>query len=591
MTAATRPAWQKAIITLSAVVTAAVLLAFLYVGRVVLIPIAMAIFITYVLGPVVSFLQRQGLGRTPSVALSVLAAVILFLGTSFLIAHQLSGLTGTIADHSPEIKAKVADARARILGSGNSPLNALIDDLDKMIQPGDGKESAHPVFVQQRKPGMEAVVGPAIEAFAQAAFSFILVVFMLLSKTDLADRVLRLVGEGHMTLTTRAMSDASMRVSRYLFRQFVVNMTFGALIAGLLFLLGLKYSLLWGFLIALMRYVPYIGTWLGVIPPAVFAFVTGDTWALPLATVGIIIGLELIINNFLEPLIYGQSLGVSEVAQLISAALWSFLWGPVGLILSSPITTCLLVLGRHAPPFRFLEVLLGNEPALSPAMSLFQRLASQDQDEALRTMRQGLKAQEPEAVFDEMFLPALKQLKISREAGQFDGGDDDQITRIAREVLDDVIDDLREEPRGDEAFVERVRLLACPARDELDRLALDATIARLPVSHWESHVCSVSTLASEVLADAADFKPQVILISSLPPGGAAHARYLSKRLRQRFPEAHILIGRWCDDPANDDNWDSAGSDRILRSIRETLKHLADWKPVFEATEAEAEATA
>ena len=151
-----------------------------------------------------------------------------------------------------------------------------------------------------------------------------------------------------MTTTTRAMNDASERVSNYLFHQFIINSLFGLVVAIALFAIGMKYSLLWGFLITLMRYVPYIGTWLGVIPPAIFAFATTPDFSLALGTVGIVLGLEMIVNNLVEPRIYGKSLGVSEVAQLVSAAIWSFLWGPIGLILSSPITTCLLVLGRHA---------------------------------------------------------------------------------------------------------------------------------------------------------------------------------------------------------------------------------------------------
>ncbi len=588
MAITTRPAWQNAIITLSAVVTTAVILCLLYIGRVVVIPIAMAIFFAYVLAPVVAFLQRRRLGRTPAVVVTVAAAVGLFLGTSFLITHQLASLTKTVAANGETIKAKVASLRSSILGTADSPLTNLMDDLEKMMYPPKAEPGPTVVFEPRQSawtPSMNAILGPATEAFGQAAFSFILVVFILLSKTDLGDRLLRLLGEHQMTTTTRAMNDASERVSSYLFHQFVINSTFGSVVAILLYAIGLQYSLLWGFLITLMRYVPYIGTWLGVIPPAIFAFATSPDFGMSFGTIGIIIGLEMLVNNFVEPRIYGKSLGVSEVAQLVSAAIWSFLWGPIGLILSSPITTCLLVLGRHAPPFRFLEVLLGNTPALSPSQSLFQRLATKDQDEAMQTMKLALADRDPETVFDEVFLPALTQLKTSRVMGQTDAEEDGRITAVAREVLDEVLDEIREKPTGEEEFVERIRVVACPAQDEFDQLSLLIMTSCLKPTYWDVRIHSVTKLASEMLSDIAEFDPQVILIGSLPPGGVAHARYLVKRLRQRFPDAQIVMGRWNDSNLNADEWKAAGCDAVTASLREALKHLNSWKPVLQAEEA------
>ena len=587
MATTTRPAWQNAIITLSAVVTTAVILCLLYIGRVVVIPIAMAIFFTYVLAPVVAFLQRRKLGRTPATIMTVAAAVGLFLGTSFLITHQLANLTKTVTANGNIIKAKVASLRSSILGTADSPLTNLMDDLEKMMNPNE-EQGTRVVFEPRQSawtPSMNTILGPATEAFGQAAFSFVLVVFMLLSKTDLGDRLLRLLGEHQMTATTRAMNDASERVSSYLFHQFIINSAFGLIVAIGLYAIGMQYSLLWGFLITLMRYVPYIGTWLGVIPPAIFAFATSPDWSLSIGTVGIVLGLEILVNNFVEPRIYGKSLGVSEVAQLVSAAIWSFLWGPIGLILSSPITTCLLVLGRHAPPFHFLEVLLGNTPPLTPTQSLFQRLATKDQDEAMQTMKLALADRDPETVFDEVFLPALTQLKASRMTGQIDVEEDARIMALTREVLDEVLDEIREKPTGEEEFVERIRVVACPAQDEFDQLSLVVMTSCLKPTYWDVRIHSVKKLVSEMLSDIAEFDPQVILIGSLPPGGVAHGRYLLKRLRQKFPDAQIVMGRWNDPDFNAEEWKAAGCDAITSSLREALKHMNSWKPVLQAEEA------
>ena len=216
---------------------------------------------------------------------------------------------------------------------------------------------------------LEGFISPAVEVFGQAGFAALLAVFMLLKKEDLRNRLIRLTGETQITTATKAMDDASKRISRYLFTQLVINAVFGVLITLALFILGVKYALLWGFLASVMRYVPYLGTWVGLIPPVVFSLATTTGWWQPLAVILVYGSLEVIANNVFEPWLYGTSLGMSEVAQLVAAGFWSMLWGPIGLILSGPLTTCLLVLGKYVPALKFLDVLLGKEPPLTPAAS------------------------------------------------------------------------------------------------------------------------------------------------------------------------------------------------------------------------------
>jgi predicted PurR-regulated permease PerM len=586
MTPVVRPAWQQALILLSATVVTTTVFATLYIGRALFVPIAMAVFFTYVLAPVVSYFQRRGLPRTAAVIITVLLAVVSFVGASVLVSRELTGLSQTVADNGPAIRDKIANAKAGIVGSTDSPLRRVIEDVENVVSPKDPQ--AQSVVLEPRRSAwsgsLETIIAPATEAFAQAGFTFILLVFMLLSKTDLADRLLRLVGDGRMTVTTRAMAEASQRISRYLFRQLVVNVTFGLYITAALHFAGLKYALLWGAIIMVMRYVPYIGTWLGAIPPVLFAFAVGPDWTLTAFTAGIILGSEMLVNNFVEPRVYGHSLGVSEVAQLISAAFWSFLWGPVGLILSGPITTCLYVLGRHAPSFKFLEVLLGNEPPLAPGMALFQRLSAKDQDEALRTLRKAIPDHAtPAALLDEVFVPALAQVKKAMLEGEHDADDERRIQAIAREVLDDTLDETRP-VENKPAFEERVRVLACPAQDEFDRLVLDALTAQLPLGQWETRTAAGATLMSELLEEAAAYDPQVVLIGTLPPGGTAHARYLVKRLRQRLPAAHIVLGRWHDDEARKDEWTAVGADYLATTLPDAAAHLAEWRPVLKQSD-------
>ncbi len=584
MTPARRPDWQTAILTLSSVVTATIIFWVLYVGRVVLIPIALAIFFTYVLAPVVSFLQKRHVPRAIAVIITVAGSVAFFVLGSYIVTRELGSLSQTIANNSEQIKVKIDSIKAKLSGQGDARINKLLEDLDKKLLTSEPSGDA--IVVETRKSSWsvdpEKIVNPVAENLALAGFSFVLVIFMLLAKTDLADRVLRLIGDGQVTTTTRAMADASKRISKYLFRQLLINVTFGVFIATALYCIGLEYSLLWGAIITVMRYVPYIGTWIGVIPPTIFAFAISPDWYLPLATFGIIVGCELIVNNFVEPKIYGASLGVSEVAQLISAAIWSFLWGPVGLILSGPITTCLLVLGRHSPRFRFLEILLGDQPPLTPGLALYQRLASRDQDEALRTLRSAMRKDDPARVFDEAFVPAVIQVKTAQAEGIIDLDHDKQLVRISEEILDEIIEEQRKEPLTVSDGVQRIRLLACPSQDDYDRLSIEMLVAQLPSTRWDVRVTAVSTLTSEVLADAIDFDPQVIVIASLPPGGRAHARYLCKRLRARFPDDHILVGRWGSTGEDNALWEQAGANAVDTEILEGVRHLNLWEPVFQA---------
>ena len=331
----------------------------------------------------------------------VLAAIGIGIG----VTHQVVALADTLPDRKDAIKAKVAAAKTWIVGDGSSRFGQLIDDVSHVINPKPANQQS--VVVEPPSPGLasrlDQYVSPVAEMLGQGAFTFILTVFILIRREDLRNRMIRLLGDGKVTITTRAVDDATRRISRYLLVQLLINVGFGLLISLGLFVLGVDYSILWGLIATMMRYVPYIGTWIGLIPPVLFSFATapewGGGWGQPLAVLALFIGLEVICNNVLEPWLYGSSMGLSEVAQLVAAGFWAFLWGPIGLILSGPLTACLLVLGKHVRRFEFLDVLLGDTPALEPRVAFYQRLAARDQDEASehrsRSRRQGWTGRRP----------------------------------------------------------------------------------------------------------------------------------------------------------------------------------------------------
>ena len=581
-----KPAWQRALITMSAAVTVAVVIAAVYWMRALFIPIAMAVYFTYVLAPLVVFAQRRGLGRVPAVLLAVGVAVLLFLGTSYLVVRQVSDLSDTLTGNKDKIVSKLSAARRSVVGDGESGWAKMVAEFENTLAPPPEPNTPKEVVVRSDPPWvsrLNAVAGPVSEAFAQAAFAFVLVVFMLLSKEDLQDRLLRLFGETGVTTATRATSEVGRRLSRFLLTQLVLNISFGLLVAAVLFLMGVGYAPLWGFVVFLMRYVPYIGTWIGVIFPTLFSLAVSDGWAQPITVLVLVLGMELVCNNVVEPKVYGASLGVSEVALLVSAALWAFLWGPIGLILSGPITTCLLALGKYLPPFRVLYVLLGTDPPLTAPLALFQRLMARNQDEAVRVVTEAIPADAPERVFDDAVVPALSMVVQAKRDGEFEGDDERQVLGIADEVIDELAQEVRSRGATPTARAgEQLRLLACPAADDAERLAVEAFAAVLPGQRWEVKVTSADTLASELLHTASEFDPAVVVVSSLPPHGLAHVRYLCKRLRTRLPNAYILVGRWGATAAEDEavTLSAAGASAVTNTLLDARARLSGYRPVL-----------
>ncbi len=597
----TKPLWQRSLIILSAVVTTALILGALYWMRSVFIPLALAVFLTAVLAPVVTFLQRRGLGRLPAVGLVVVAAVLLAGGTAAVFVSQLAGLTETVAGHKDGIREKLERTRTAVFGDGESKWGAIMKEWEQSVAPRKNTDAPQAVVVEPAGSTwwarLDTFAGPVAELLGLVAFALVLMVFMLLAKEDLQDRVFRLLGLGVMTSASRAGGETTTRISRYLFAQFVLNALFGVVCTVGLFALGVHYALLWGLLATIMRYVPYLGTWIGVLLPAGFsaAMSEGDTWYWqPVGVLVLFLGLELLSNNLIEPRLYGTSLGVSEVALLVMAAFWTFLWGPIGLVLSGPLTMFLVVVGKHMPQFRFLEVLLGSEPPLSPAQSLFQRLTARNQDEAERVVVAAIPKDDPRAVFDAVVVPALSLVKQSRHDGQMEGDDERQVTAIAAEVVESTVLEVRRRAGDDAAEPatgRRVKVLACPASDEADRLSLEAFAGLLPAARWDVRVTGVNTLTSELLQQAAEFEPDVICIAALPPNGIAHVRYLCKRLRVRFPDVHILVGRWGGPVAAEEvaQFTEAGASAVAESLSTARASLAGWLPVFAAQDPPAEA--
>jgi predicted PurR-regulated permease PerM len=578
--------WQRSLVNLAATILTVITIAVLYWAKAIFIPVALAIFLAFVLYPPVMWLQHRGLGRTVAVIVMVGAVVLVAVGIGVGVTHQVVALADTLPDRKDAIKAKVAAARTWVVGDGSSRFGQLIDDVGEVIDPK--RTNQQTVVVEPPSPGMasrlDQYVSPVAEMLGQGAFTFILTVFILIRREDLRNRMIRLLGDGKVTTTTRAVDDATRRISRYLLVQLMINTGFGLLISLGLFVLGVNYALLWGFIATLMRYVPYIGTWIGLIPPVLFSFATapewGGGWGQPLAVLALFIGLEVICNNVLEPWLYGSSMGLSEVAQLVAAGFWAFLWGPIGLVLSGPMTACLLVLGRHVRRFQFLEVLLGDTPALEPRVAFYQRLAARDQDEASDIALEVAGRDGPDAALESVIVPALCLARRDLDDGDLDPMDFQVAIRAAREVADEVAE-LRQVVVS-EPGMQRIRVLVAPTRDEAEHVAADILAGALDPVRWETQVTGDETLASELIEAIQAFHPAVVVLATLPPGGLSHCRYLVSRVRAKCPGVRVVVGRWgAVEPQSIEQSDKVkGADGIDYSLAETRKRLAELHPIL-----------
>jgi len=582
--------WQRSVVALSATVVTVVVVLALYFARSVFIPIALSIFLAFVLVPVVSRLQRHGFGRNLSVFLTVGLVLMVSVGVGTLITQQVSRLPGTLADRADVIKAKVANAKTWVAGSSDGRFTQLVDDVTHVLVP---KTEAQQTVVVQEEPrslgaSLNLYVSPTAEFLGQGMFAFVLTVYMLIRREDLRNRMIKLLGDGKITTTTNAVDDASRRISRYLLMQFLVNASFGAIVTVGLLLLGLDYALLWGFIGAVMRYIPYVGTWLGLIPPVLFSFATapewGGGWGQPLAVFALVAILEAVCNNVFEPWLYGQSMGLSEVAQLVAAAFWAFLWGPIGLILSGPLTTCLLILGKYGRRFQFLETMLGDEPPLAAHIAFYQRLAARDQDEAADIALKVATESGPDEAFEKVVIPALCMARRDADEGDLDATGLRFVIRGAREVAGELAD-LREPPTVANTGA-RVRVLIVPARDEAEHVAADILAGTLDATRWEVRVPGDEMLASELIAAVEEFKPAVVVLVTLPPGGLSHCRYLVNRLKSKCPGVKVVVGRWGhhneEKPGTDAKHNIKGVDGVGHNLTETQTRLTEMCPVLSA---------
>ncbi|WP_292649666.1 AI-2E family transporter [Mesorhizobium sp.] len=443
--------------SLPTVATVVAAVAALYFGREVFLPIAIALLLTFALAPMVSALKRVGLPRLPAVIASVLSAFTVLALFSFIVVTQVSELAQNIPLYQSNILTKVRSLKETGVGGGIiARLGGVIErvgqELDRQeaspLTADEPEREPVPVEIIARERPLQVLqnlIGPLISPLASAGLIIVVVIFMLLEREDLRDRFIRLVGYGDLHRTTEALQEAGKRVGRYLLMQLVVNIVYAVPIAFGLWVLGIPNAMLWGLLALALRFVPYIGPIVGALLPLFLALAVAPGWSLVLWTAGLFVAMEMITGNVVEPWLYGSRTGLSPLAIIVAAIFWTWLWGPLGLVLSTPLTVCLVVLGRHVPQFEFLDVLFGNEPVLEPHARLYQRLLAGDPEEATDHAEEILEEKYLFEFYDKVAIPALLLGEQDRVRGVMGDVQRRQVAASAQTLVANLDDSAQEE--------------------------------------------------------------------------------------------------------------------------------------------------
>jgi predicted PurR-regulated permease PerM len=577
-----RPNASKDLFHLLAVVVAVVAIVTLYFARIVLIPFALALLFTFILTPVVKLLERIHFGRIPSAILVVLLSVGACGAVGWTVAKQFSQVVNQLPDYKANIRTKLTSLHWKSPHALDNASQTMTEISKDLATAPTGQRSGdatltHPTLMRptpEPKPvPVEVVKSPALplesmqnvlELLASGLIVLVFTIFMLIRREDLRNRLISLAGDGNLHLVTQTLDDASARVSRYLLLQFVVNTCYGIFIGACLHFIGLPGALLWGVIVGTLRFLPYIGPPLGGIMPLLLSLAVFDGWTRPLMVLALFVFTELIVSNLLEPMLYGIHTGISSLAILVAAIFWTAIWGPIGLVLSTPLTVCLLVVGRHVPRLRFLQILLGDEPALTPDSRFYQRLLAMDHDEARQVLEKCLEGKTLEELYDSVLIPALSLAEQDRHQNRLEDEHQKFICQSTRELIDEFWEPRGEEPagaivggergelsRGVALRAEQSRKIVClPARDEADEI-VGIMLAQVLETAGHQAVCIPVGTAAEMLAQVKDEKPDVVCISALPPFAIPHARTLYAKLRAQDSQMRILVGLWnfSDDPS------------------------------------------
>lgn len=525
----------------------------------VLKPLALAVLLSFALAPLAGFFERRRVPRAIAVLLTVVLALGCLSGIGFVVVRQLSMLAYQLPSYQERIQKKVdflKPSEDTVLSRAQKVAGDVFKSLDTPVVPGpqamDVRVVEQPTFRQR----LQAAGGPSMEFLGVGTFVLILVLFMLMNREDVGDRIVQLFGQRRINLTTRTMGEIGQRISRYLTMITLVNVGYGLTVGLGLWAIGVPYAVLWGCLAAMMRFIPYVGAAVAFLLPLVFSIADSTGWRQPLEVVALFGAVEVVLN-YLEPVIYGKTTGVSALGLLVAAMFWTWLWGLLGTLLSTPMTLCLAVLGKYVPSLGFFATILGEEAELDQDIRFYQRLVSLDQDGATTVVEAALKERPRVEVFDQILVPALSRAGRDAARGELEESDMAFIRRVIGEILDDLegTEEISVKTAAGSGEGEPGRVNGTPASPPFEVAGVaangssDALALRMLGQILAPSKCTLVILEGagspmQLAERVAEASPAMVILSHLPPEALAQARYQVRRLRSRFAGLPIVVGRW-----------------------------------------------
>jgi predicted PurR-regulated permease PerM len=600
----------------AAAIIVAIAVGLLYVGREVFVPIALAILLSFVLAPAARLLQKWYVPRALAVVAVVLLAFLIISAIGTVIAAQINQLAGDLPRYQFTMREKIKSLRGSAAVSGTLGRAAdVLQDLGKELEkPKDAQPAApvtpapaagqevKPIPVEVRQPpptaleSLVALISPLLRPLTTTGITILFVVFILLQREDLRNRVIKLVGAHDLQKTTAALDDGARRLSRLFLTQLALNGAFGVTIGTGLWLIGVPSPVLWGILAAVLRFVPYVGALIAALFPLALAAAVDPGWTMLIWTAALFVIVEPLVGHVVEPLVYGHSAGLSPVAVVLSATFWTALWGPIGLVLATPLTICLVVLGRHVERLQFLDVMFGDRPALSPPEIFYQRMLAGDPVEAVDQAEEFLKTKPLSAYYDEVALKGLRLAQADLARHSLDAERIEKIREAVAELVDDLADEedhtpSRPQPQDAEAEAAAETVPETPDLPVLNREELPpAWQAEAPVlcvaarSPFDTDVASMlaqllvyhglgarveATLSPARAHDLDTSGVAMVCLCYLDCSSAAHVRFMVRRIRQRLPHVKILLGCWLSEepPAAD----AVHADHVTTTLHDTVR--------------------
>ena len=568
----------------------------LFFARDVFIPLALGLLLSFLLSPIVNRLERFRVPNVMAVVTTALLAFLLIAGIFTLLGRELTTLVGDLPTHKNELVSKARGLAGLTDGMGGS-LDKLATEVTQAIEgdsepvqeststedsffqrwtdrllpadvaeeepTNDGKTVKSPIYVVAVKDELPlatwaTTAGTLLGPLATAGLVTVFALFMLIHRENLRDRITAVVSHGNYVTTTEAMDEAANRISRYLIAQTIINSGYGIVLTiGLLTIggtmtdEGFPNAILWGVLTTCLRFIPYLGPTAAAIFPSAMAFAVFPGYSVFIAVVALITTMELLCNNVIEPWFYGSSTGVSAVAVILAAVFWGWLWGPVGLLLSTPLTVCLVVLGRYVPRFKIFATLFSDEVEIKPSIRFYQRLLAGDEYRARDILKQRIQQRDFDSGCDEVLIPALKRIRFDHDADYLTDTDANRLFALAGGLIeecativhqadtDEINNDIIEEPT-DDAGSTLPTIIGCTSHHYSETLTLN--LLRIGGKGvYKLNTIDEDTLPLEVGRQVADIDPPVVVISVLPKGGFAQARYLCKSIRREGYDGAVIV--------------------------------------------------